>query len=114
PVKLTSFYKLHETTDPKKWKELEKIFEEFSNFANTEDGKNGIGFHVGSNLDKNREKLLNKEFQEKVIEQYEVWISKIKAWFDSVGEKGTTTWKDLLSFYDLTNKDSEAQGMGDI
>uniref|UniRef100_UPI003593A74A hypothetical protein n=1 Tax=Metamycoplasma equirhinis TaxID=92402 RepID=UPI003593A74A len=112
--KLTSFYKLHETTDPEKWKELKKIFEEFSNFANTEDGKNGIGFHVTSNLGKNREKLLNKEFQEKVIEQYEFWISKIKAWFDSVGEQGTTTWKDLLSFYDLTNKDSDSKGMGDI
>ncbi|WP_373439006.1 hypothetical protein [Metamycoplasma equirhinis] len=112
--KLTSFYELHKTTDPEKWKELKKIFEEFSNFANTEDGKNGIGFYVGSNRDINREKLLNKEFQEKVIEQYEFWISKIKAWFDSVGEKGTTTWKDLLSFYDLTNKDSDGQGMGDI
>ncbi|WP_373436457.1 hypothetical protein [Metamycoplasma equirhinis] len=97
-----------------KWKELLKIYDDFIKFRNQNDGQNGIGFHLNSDIARNREKLLDKEFQKRVETQYELWISKFKEWFDSIGIQGKDAWTDLLSGYDLTNKDADNYGMGDI
>ncbi|WP_373437135.1 hypothetical protein [Metamycoplasma equirhinis] len=112
---LSKFHDLHDKNHKsEKWKELLKIYDDFIKFRNQNDGQNGIGFHLNSDITRNREKLLDKEFQKRVKTQYELWISKFKEWFDSIGIQGKDAWTDLLSGYDLTNKDADNYGMGDI